>query len=67
MKKISLEQLESIKIILIGIVAMLIIIFSIQATDKIIELEKKTDNIKLLNNMLYQDIEQKIEYQNSIK
>ena len=67
MKKISLEQLESIKIILIGIVAMLIIIFSIQATDKIIELEKKIDNIKLLNNMLYQDIEQKIEYQNSIK
>lgn len=67
MKKISLEQLESIKIILIGIVAMLIIIFSIQTTDKIIELEKKIDNIKLLNNMLYQDIEQKIEYQNSIK
>lgn len=67
MKKISLEQLESIKIILIGIVAMLIIIFSIQATDKIIELEKKIDNIKLLNDMLYQDIEQKIEYQNSIK
>ena len=62
MKKISLEQLESIKIILIGIVAMLIIIFSIQATDKIIELEKKIDNIKLLNDMLYQDIEQKIEY-----
>lgn len=67
MKKISLEQLESIKIILIGVVAMLIIIFSIQATDKIIELEKKIDNIKLLNDMLYQDIEQKIEYQNSIK
>lgn len=67
MKKISLEQLESIKIILIGIVAMLIIIFSTQATDKIIELEKKIDNIKLLNDMLYQDIEQKIEYQNSIK
>lgn len=67
MKKISLEQLESIKIILIGIVAMLIIIFSIQTTDKIIELEKKIDNIKLLNDMLYQDIEQKIEYQNSIK
>lgn len=67
MKKISLKQLESIKIILIGIVAMLIIIFSIQATDKIIELEKKIDNIKLLNDMLYQDIEQKIEYQNSIK
>lgn len=67
MKKISLEQLESIKIILIGVVAMLIIIFSIQTTDKIIELEKKIDNIKLLNDMLYQDIEQKIEYQNSIK
>ena len=67
MKKISLEQLESIKIILIGIVAMLIIIFSIQTTDKIIELEKKIDNIKLLNDMLYQDIEQKMEYQNSIK
>lgn len=67
MKKISLEQLESIKIILIGVVSMLIIIFSIQATDKIIELEKKIDNIKLLNDMLYQDIEQKIEYQNSIK
>lgn len=67
MKKMSLEQLESIKIILIGVVAMLIIIFSIQATDKIIELEKKIDNIKLLNDMLYQDIEQKIEYQNSIK
>lgn len=67
MKKINLEQLESIKIILIGVVAMLIIIFSIQATDKIIELEKKIDNIKLLNDMLYQDIEQKIEYQNSIK
>ena len=55
--------------IIIPILAIVIIqiAFVIVVTNKIIELENKTDKIKLLNGMFYEDLERTYEYQEELK
>lgn len=62
MKKIDYKTI-------IPILAIVIIqaIFVIVVTNKVVELENKIDNIKLINNMFYEDLEQKYEYQEELK
>lgn len=57
MKKIDYKTI-------IPILAIVIIqaIFVIVVTNKIVELDKKTDNIKLLNGMFYEDLQRTYEY-----
>ena len=55
--------------IIIPILLMAIIqtVFAIVVTNKIIELENKIDNIKLLNGMFYEDLQRTYEYQEELK
>lgn len=62
MKKIDYKTI--IPILLIAIIQT---IFAIAITNKIIELENKIDNIKLLNGMFYEDLQRTYEYQEEIK
>ena len=57
MKKIDYKII--IPILLIAIIQ---IAFAIAITNKIIELENKIDNIKLLNGMFYEDLQRTYEY-----
>lgn len=56
------NKIELIKTILIVIVLIEVGIFTIIVTSKIIELDKKIDNIKLINNMFYEDLQRTYEY-----
>lgn len=56
------NKIELIKTILITIVFIEIGVFTIIITNKIIELDKKIDNIKLLNGMFYEDLQRTYEY-----
>lgn len=62
MKKIDYKTI--IPILLIAIIQ---IAFAIAITNKIIELENKIDNIKLLNGMFYEDLQRTYEYQEELK
>lgn len=57
MKKIDYKTI-------IPILAIVIIqtVFAIVVTNKIVELDKKIDNIKLLNGMFYEDLQRTYEY-----
>lgn len=57
MKKIDYKTI-------IPILAIVIIqtVFAIVVTNKIVELENKIDNIKLLNGMFYEDLQRTYEY-----
>ena len=57
MKKIDYKTI--IPILLIAIIQ---IVFAIVITNKIVELDKKIDNIKLLNGMFYEDLQRTYEY-----
>lgn len=61
------NKIELIKTILIVIVLIEVGVFTIIVTNKIVELDKKIDNIKLINNMFYEDLEQKYEFQEELK
>ena len=61
------NKIELIKTILIVIVFIEVGIFTIIVTNKIVELDKKIDNIKLLNGMFYEDLERTYEYQEELK
>lgn len=62
MKKIDYKTI-------IPILAIVIIqtIFVIVVTNKVVELENKIDKIKLLNGMLYEDLQRTYEYQEELK
>lgn len=62
MKKIDYKTI-------IPILAIVIIqaIFVIVVTNKIVELDKKIDNIKLLNGMFYEDLERTYEFKEELK
>ena len=62
MKKIDYKTI-------IPILAIVIIqtIFVIVVTNKIVELENKIDNIKLINNMFYEDLERTYEFNEELK
>jgi hypothetical protein len=62
MKKIDYKTI-------IPILAIVIIqaIFVIVVTNKVVELENKIDNIKLLNGMFYEDLQRTYEYQEELK
>lgn len=62
MKKIDYKTI--IPILLIAIIQT---VFAIVVTNKIVELENKIDNIKLINNMFYEDLQRTYEYQEEIK
>lgn len=57
MKKIDYKIITPILLI-----AIIQIAFAIVITNKIVELDKKIDNIKLLNNMFYEDLQRTYEY-----
>lgn len=57
MKKIDYKTI--IPILLIAIIQT---VFVIVVTNKIVELENKIDNIKLLNGMFYEDLQRTYEY-----
>lgn len=61
------NKIELIKTILITIMLIEVGIFTIIVTNKIIELNKKIDNIKLINNMFYEDLQRTYEYQEELK
>ena len=56
------NKIELIKTILIVIVLIELGASTIIVTNKIVELDKKIDNIKLLNGMLYEDLQRTYEY-----
>lgn len=56
------NKIELIKTILIVIALIEVGIFTIIVTNKIVELDKKIDNIKLLNGMFYEDLQRTYEY-----
>ena len=62
MKKIDYKII--IPILLIAIIQT---IFAIVITNKIIELENKIDNIKLLNGMFYEDLQRTYEFKEELK
>ena len=61
------NKIELIKTILIVIVLIEVGAFTIIVTNKIVELDKKIDNIKLLNGMFYEDLQRTYEYQEELK
>lgn len=61
------NKIELIKTILIVIVLVEVGVITIVLANKIVELNKKIDNIKLINNMFYEDLEQKYEFQEELK
>lgn len=62
MKKIDYKTI-------IPILAIVIIqtIFVIVVTNKVVELENKIDKIKLLNGMLYEDLQRTYEFKEELK
>lgn len=62
MKKIDYKTI--IPILLIAIIQT---VFAIVVTNKVVELENKIDNIKLLNGMFYEDLQRTYEYQEELK
>lgn len=62
MKKIDYKTI--IPILLIAIIQT---VFVIVVTNKVVELENKIDNIKLLNSMFYEDLQRTYEYQEELK
>lgn len=62
MKKIDYKTI--IPILLIAIIQT---VFVIVVTNKIVELENKIDNIKLINNMFYEDLERTYEFKEELK
>lgn len=54
-------------IIPILLIAIIQTVFVIVVTNKIVELENKIDNIKLLNGMFYEDLQRTYEYQEELK
>lgn len=62
MKKIDYKTI-------IPILAIVIIqaIFVIVVTNKVVELENKIDNIKLLNGMFYEDLQRTYEFKEGLK
>ena len=62
MKKIDYKTI-------IPILAIVIIqtVFAIVVTNKIVELENKIDNIKLLNGMFYEDLQRTYEFKEELK
>ena len=56
------NKIELIKTILIVIVLIELGASTIIVTNKIVELDKKIDNIKLLNGMFYEDLQITYEY-----
>lgn len=62
MKKIDYKTI--IPILLIAIIQT---VFAIVVTNKIVELENKIDNIKLINNMFYEDLQRTYEFQEELK
>ena len=62
MKKIDYKTI-------IPILAIVIIqtVFVIVVTNKVVELENKIDNIKLLNGMFYEDLQRTYEYLEELK
>lgn len=62
MKKIDYKTI-------IPILAIVIIqaIFVIVVTNKVVELENKIDNIKLINNMFYEDLQRTYEFKEELK
>lgn len=61
------NKIELIKTILIVIVLIEVGTFTIIVTNKIVELDKKIDNIKLLNGMFCEDLQRTYEYQEELK
>lgn len=61
------NKIELIKTILIVIVLIEVGTFTIIVTNKIVELENKIDNIKLLNGMFYEYLQRTYEYQEELK
>ena len=62
MKKIDYKTI--IPILLIAIIQTVVVIV---VTNKVVELENKIDNIKLLNGMFYEDLQRTYEYQEELK
>lgn len=62
MKKIDYKTI--IPILLIAIIQT---VFAIVVTNKIVELENKIDNIKLINNMFYEDLQRTYEFKEELK
>lgn len=62
MKKIDYKTIIPILAIVIIQIA-----FAIVITNKVVELENKIDNIKLINNMFYEDLQRTYEYQEGLK
>lgn len=56
------NKIELIKTILIVIVLIEVGVFTIIITNEIIELDKKINNIKLINKMFYEDFERTREF-----
>ena len=56
------NKIELIKTILIVIVLIELGASTIIVTNKIVELDKKINNIKLLNGMFYEDLQRTYEY-----
>lgn len=56
------NKIELIKTILIVIVLIELGASTIIVANKIVELDKKIDNIKLLNGMFYEDLQRTYEY-----
>ena len=56
------NKIELIKTVLIVIVLIELGASTIIVTNKIVELDKKIDNIKLLNGMFYEDLQRTYEY-----
>lgn len=61
------NKIELIKTILIVIVLIEVGTFTIIVTNKIVELDKKIDNIKLLNGMFYEDLQRTYEFKEELK
>ena len=57
-----INKIELIKTILTVIVLIELGASTIIVTNKIVELDKKIDNIKLLNGMFYEDLQRTYEY-----
>ena len=62
MKKIDYKTIKPILAIVI-----IQAIFVIVVTNKVVELENKIDNIKLINNMFYEDLQRTYEFKEELK
>ena len=57
-----MKRIDYKTIIPILAIVIIQIVFVIVVTNKIVELENKIDNIKLLNGMFYEDLQRTYEY-----